>query len=63
MEMVHKEGRLYMFGGQDEDGERSNEFWSYDLGMKKWNLHETTGTVPSVRHSNLIYFRVAVATP
>jgi len=52
-----------MFGGQDEDGERSNEFWSYDLGMKKWNLHETTGTVPSVRHSNLIYFRVAVATP
>jgi N-acetylneuraminic acid mutarotase len=32
---------LYVFGGQDEDNNKLNDLWIFDLNNKTWKLVET----------------------
>jgi hypothetical protein len=34
------DNKLYVLSGCDEDGEKINDFWSFDLGSNKWTKIE-----------------------
>lgn len=36
--LIHKQGKLYLFGGQDDELDKTNEVWSYDLATSAWSL-------------------------
>ena len=33
--VVHK-GNMYVFGGKDDDSEKLNDFWSFNIADQKW---------------------------
>jgi hypothetical protein len=31
------DGKVYLFGGQDDDNNKLNDLWVFDLGSKSWS--------------------------
>ena len=54
---VHHNGKIYIFGGQDDDNNKLSDLWEFDLATEQWREIEVAGTVPSARsgHSANIY--------
>lgn len=40
---------LFVHNGHDNDNEKIEDAWIFDLSKKEWNMLETTGDVPSGR--------------
>jgi len=41
------DGKMYVWGGRDENGDRTNSVWAFDFGNNNWeDLTPTTGPMP-----------------
>ena len=55
---VLAEGKMYVFGGADEEGDKRDDMWKYDLAQDVWKRVEVAESVsPSARsgHSAAVY--------
>jgi len=56
---VLHEGNLYIFGGKDDENEKLNDLWRFNLADREWTLLEVQmgHTIPTVRsgHSAVLY--------
>ncbi len=43
---------LWLFGGQDANGQDLNDVWSFDLLTEQWRVLQPQGTPPSPRHGH-----------
>jgi Galactose oxidase, central domain len=43
---------IYLFGGHDEQNEKLDDFWKFDLASKQWILIESTGSKPTGRNGH-----------
>ena len=41
--------QLYLFGGHDDNNEKINEFWKYDLSTNSWSKINQEGSIPLVK--------------
>lgn len=50
-------GNMYVFGGKNDDSEKLNDLWVYNIADKKWAEIEADGEVPYERsgHSSDVY--------
>ncbi len=50
-------GNMYVFGGKDENSEKLNDLWVYNIADKRWVEIEADGEIPFERsgHSSDIY--------
>ena len=50
-------GNMYVFGGKNEDSEKLNDLWVYNIADKKWAEIEPEGEFPFERsgHSSDVY--------
>ena len=48
---------MYIFGGKNDDSEKLNDLWVYNIAEKRWVEIEATGNIPFERsgHSSDIF--------
>lgn len=54
--MVVYNRRLYVFGGYDDFGYKSNELWEYKPQGREWRRLETEGEIPERFHHSAVIF-------
>jgi hypothetical protein len=52
--MTWLDGQIWIHGGLDVDGERSNKLWSYDVTAAQWQQRELGLPAPSARASHAL---------
>ncbi len=53
--MTWLSGQLWIYGGLDSEGDRSNALWSLDVSASQWQLHDLGFPAPSARASHRLH--------
>ena len=60
--MVLAENALWVFGGKDEENNKLNDLWRFDLAGSSWSEVQIKGDAPLVNLRRLTVFSNGVAT-
>jgi hypothetical protein len=50
--IIFFQNSIYLFGGHDEDNEKLDDFWKYDLATNKWSEINPEGLKPTGRNGH-----------